>query len=656
MGFNRAVWARHAGGALIAMGTLIVVMAVSGCVERDSDPVDDAGSEATESPVTEAGGDPEGAEGDAPDPSEGGTDSGGPDSGGTDGEGGPDGTGDEGGGDDTAQVAPGQIDGRSLPWPGWDNATVYFAITDRFYDGNPDNNDAYGRQMDGEDEVGTFHGGDFAGLTEKLEENFFLDLGVSAIWISAPYEQVHGWVVGGGGGFKHYSYHGYYPLDWTNTDAAFGTAEEFRTFVDTAHEQGIRVVLDVVMNHAGYATAVDLDAYGVDVLSDGWQDAGVGDYYDFIDFDSRNFADWWGPQWIRADLGGGYSQPGTDAFTQDVGFLPDFKTESPVTGVKLPVFFANKADTLAVERRDYRVRDYLIEWITYWPREFGVDGFRCDTAKHVEREAWAELKVAANAALAEWRQNNPEKAFADSDYPNPDAPFWMTGEVFPHGVVKDDYFDNGFDSLINFDFQNTAAKGLEDIAEIEQAYATYAAAINSDPDFNVLSYISSHDTSVFFTEDADSDLDAQKLVGTYLLLTPGAVQVFYGDENAREEGIGGGDATQGTRSDYVWGANPDVLEHWQKLGVFRKKHRAVGAGAHQQLSESPYVFSRVLDDDTVVVAIGLSGRASIDVSSVWDDGAEVVDTYTGATATVESGTVTLDVGDGGVVTLETANR
>ena len=77
----------------------------------------------------------------------------------------------------------------------WDNATVYFVMTDRFYNGNPDNDNSYGRSKDGKYEIGTFHGGDLAGLTKKLD--YIESLGVNAIWITSPLEQIHGWVGGG---------------------------------------------------------------------------------------------------------------------------------------------------------------------------------------------------------------------------------------------------------------------------------------------------------------------------------------------------------------------------------------------------------------------------------------------------------------------------
>ena len=113
---------------------------------------------------------------------------------------------------------------------------MYFLLTDRFKNGNTSNDHSYNRGLDqngnvvsGIDTRATFHGGDFAGITQTIEDGYFNDLGVNALWISAPYEQIHGYIVGGDGNpsFAHYSYHGYYVLDYTETDANFGTPEEF---------------------------------------------------------------------------------------------------------------------------------------------------------------------------------------------------------------------------------------------------------------------------------------------------------------------------------------------------------------------------------------------------------------------------------------------
>ena len=158
----------------------------------------------------------------------------------------------------------------------WDNATVYFVLTDRFYNGNTKNDHSYGRSVGevGADSyatrTGTFHGGDLAGLTAKIKEGYFDDLGVNAMWISCPYENSHGAICAGG--FKHYAYHGYYALDFSNIDANMGTDEEMAEFVRTAHEHGIRVVYDVVMNHVGYADPVTANEYGFGKLTDNWKD------------------------------------------------------------------------------------------------------------------------------------------------------------------------------------------------------------------------------------------------------------------------------------------------------------------------------------------------------------------------------------------------
>ena len=90
----------------------------------------------------------------------------------------------------------------------WDNASVYFVITDRFYNGNTTNDNAYGREKGNptvKNDAGKFYGGDIAGLTKKLD--YLKDLGINAIWITAPYEQIHGFCIGGSDEFFHYTYH-----------------------------------------------------------------------------------------------------------------------------------------------------------------------------------------------------------------------------------------------------------------------------------------------------------------------------------------------------------------------------------------------------------------------------------------------------------------
>ena len=485
----------------------------------------------------------------------------------------------------------------------WHNATVYFVLTDRFVNGDPSNDNSYGRHKDGMQEIGTFHGGDLKGLASKLD--YLQKLGVNALWISSPLEQIHGWVGGGTkGDFPHYAYHGYYTQDWTRLDANMGSEADLRTLVDEAHRRGMRVLFDVVMNHTGYATLADMQEYQFGalylngeeqkkILGERWTDWRPGpgqswhSFNDYINFsDKTAWQNWWGKNWIRTDIGD-YDNPGFDDLTMSLAFLPDLKTES-TTASGLPVFYRHKPDTHAREMPGFTPRDYLTHWLSEWVREYGIDGFRVDTAKHVEMAAWQQLKTQATDALAAWKKANPQKKLDD-------APFWMTGESWGHGVMQSDYYRHGFDAMINFDYQEQAAGAVSCLAGMDLVWQQMAEKLQ---DFNVLSYLSSHDTRLF----REGGQQAAEL----LMLAPGAVQIFYGDETSRPFGPTGSDPLQGTRSQMNWqdidGKAAPTLRHWQTLGQFRARHPALGAGKQTTLSlPQGYGFTREHGDDKVMV-------------------------------------------------------
>ena len=515
-----------------------------------------------------------------------------------------------------------------------DNPIVYFAVTDRFANGNPGNDHSYGRQADPEGgDIGSFHGGDIAGITEKLKAGYFKELGINALWITAPYEQIHGWVVGGKQQFRHYAYHGYWALDYTTMDANMGTREELREMINTAHAQSIRVLFDVVLNHPGYADLRTLAEYRVPVLWPGHEKAKLRDYHSFVDYNNFDFKQWWGPDWVRAGLPG-YREGGDNDFTMQLAYLPDFRTES-TQAVGLPPILQRKTDTRAVALPGTTVRGYLVHWLADWVREFGVDGFRADTVKHVEPATWLALRAAATDALKDWKLRHPEQKIDD-------APFWMTGESWGHGPERSSWHDAGFDSMINFDFQHLAGG---DWKSIDGVYRQYAGLLEKGPRYDMLSYISSHDTSLFPREQLKHGLSA-------LLLAPGGVQLFYGDESARLPGTAPlGDEQQATRSSMNWASLDNaMLAHARKLGQFRLHHVALARGEHRLISETPYAFARVTGADKVIVAPDAQGAITLKVHGVFTDGATVRDAYSNQTTTVSNGAVTVNAN--GIVLLE----
>ena len=568
----------------------------------------------------------------------------------------------------------------------WDNATVYFVITDRFENGNKANDHSYNRSVGEVDadnyanRAGTFHGGDLVGLTNKIEEGYFDNLGVNAIWITAPYEQIHGAVCGNG--FKHYAYHGYYPLDFSNMDANMGTEEEMKKFVDTAHEHGIRVVLDVVMNHVGYADPVTVNEYNAGALGNGWDEiyykTSETDYQWWMDYSCRtengkstlnssgDWSNWWGNSWIRAvsPRFNGYegSESGND-LTLCTGGLPDIKTESGSdNGIpKILQTKWSKEGRLDTEKAELdaffnktglprKNVNYVVKWLVDYVKDYGVDGFRCDTAKHIEKENWGTLSKYATEALKEWRAEQ-KKTNPDNPAAYWDEEFWTTGEHFDHGVGKDEYYTTGgFDSMINFDFKGNETKtgaGLENI------YSSYANQINNDPSFNVLSYISSHDKGIGSRAAS---------AGTALLLCPGGVQIYYGDETGRtatNSGTKQVNEEQGWRSHMNWNSiDKNVQSNYQKVGQFRNNHPAVGAGQHKQLAGDVYTFSRTYhlgqaDEDKVVVALPTTaGTFNVNVGDIFADGETITDAYSGESYTVSGGAVSVTCDSNGVILLE----
>ena len=172
-----------------------------------------------------------------------------------------------------------------------------------------------------------------------------------------------------------------------------------------------------------------------------------------------------------------------------------------------------------------------------------------------------------------------------------------------------------------------------------------------------MSYITSHDDGSPFDKDRQNPWDA----GTRLLLAPGISQIYYGDETARPLEIEGVDGDANLRSNMNWedikpnSETESLLNHYQKLGQFRRNHPAVGAGNQTDLQNSPYIFTRKYKTDEVVIGLEMPiGKNTINVSSVWKDGTKVRDAYSGFSGKVVNGNLELNT-TSDIVLLEKVN-
>ncbi|MDE6443153.1 MAG: hypothetical protein K2K64_01840 [Muribaculaceae bacterium] len=524
----------------------------------------------------------------------------------------------------------------------WKGATVYFVITDRFCNGDTTNDVNYGRMIDYGSErmnAATFHGGDFKGLLKKAEEGYFTKLGVDVVWLTDVYEQIHGWMSGSGSinDFPHYGYHGYYPLDYTQIDKNYGTADEFRRLVDTLHSQGIRVMLGANLNDPGYPTLLDAAQYGFAHTGISAEQAArhirEWSYDDF--YEGRTGWDgWYDRDWIRMpDEGWDENNP----LEATLYGMPDFKDESE-TPVRIPEFLHRKwkaegdandawvnpsAKDLRNDRPWSPMR-YLISWISSWVEEFGIDGFRCDIVENVHLGRWKELNAACNAALEKWRREHPDDPASKWK-----DPFYMTGD-FENASIGyiPEYADAGFSSLVNFFFPK---KG--DLDNIVYTWQVYADSIAAHPDWHPFSYLNN-------SYHRDADMDNMTDCATTLLLAPGVAQIFYGDETGRplSDARYNVDSNQAFRSDMNWeNMDESLLDHFRRLGIIRSQNPVIATG--RQTIMDVHTVLRSDGRDRILIRLKPEQGKPVKVFDTFADGDSVVELYTGQVAKVENGTV-----------------
>ena len=290
---------------------------------------------------------------------------------------------------------------------------VYFVLPDRFENGDPKNDTGGikgGRLQHGFDPThkGFYHGGDLKGLTARLD--YIQGMGATAIWFAPIFKNKP---VQGPKGDESAGYHGYWVTDFTQVDPHFGTNDDFKAFVDAAHARGMKVYMDIIANHTA------------DVIR--YRD---GDANGYRYRDNANY-----PYSRRGGVTGAPINPGfngdsdphpdnwaklTDPTWAYTPYVPKGEETVKVPAwLNDPIYYHNRGDTHWVgESAVYgdfvglddlatqhpRVISGMIEIYGSWIERFGIDGFRIDTAKHVNPEFWrafvpAMLKVAKDKGI-----------------------------------------------------------------------------------------------------------------------------------------------------------------------------------------------------------------------------------------------------------------
>ncbi|MFF1768410.1 pullulanase-type alpha-1,6-glucosidase [Streptomyces sp. NPDC058249] len=509
----------------------------------------------------------------------------------------------------------------------------YFVLPDRFANGDTSNDEGGltgSRLATGYDptDKGFYQGGDLKGLTKRLD--YIKGLGTTAIWMAPIFKNQP---VQGTGKDASAGYHGYWITDFTQVDPHFGTNKDLETLISKAHAKGMKVFFDVITNHT--ADVVDYEEKSYDYLS-----KGAFPYLtkDGVPFDDADYAD--GTSKFPA--------VDTDSFPRTPTVPAAKKNTKVPSWLNDPTMYHNRGDsTFAGESStngDFSGLDDLwterpevvggMEKIyERWVRDFGVDGFRIDTVKHVNMEFWTQWATALDKYAAERGRKN----------------FFMFGEVYSADTsITSPYVTQGrLDATLDFPFQDAArsyasqggsAKKLASVFGDDYKYTTDKANA-----YEQVTFLGNHDMGrigYFLNQDNPKATDAQllakdRLANELMFLSRGNPVVYYGDEQGFTGAGGDKDArqtmfaskvadyldddeigTDRTHASDAYDTSAPLYKEIAALSKLRKDNPALADGVQTERYAADgagvYAFSRTstgTDRTEYVVAVNNAGEA-----------------------------------------------
>jgi neopullulanase len=446
------------------------------------------------------------------------------------------------------------------------NADVmYLLFPDRFADGDPANNSVVGMadKMNREDPSGR-HGGDIKGITDHLD--YLKELGVTAIWTTPLLEdnQPTG------------SYHQYATTNYYRIDPRFGTNDDYKNMVARCHQNGIKVIMDMIPNHCGSAHPWMKDL----------------PFHD----------------WINGDT----------VYTQTnyrIATVTDPYTSQLDKNLNSDGWFVREMPDL--NQRNPYMLNYLKQFAIWWVEFSGLDGIRVDTYPYNDTQKVAEWTKAIRAEFP-----NINIVGECWQHSVSDVAYWQSGTLNYNG------YDSGLPSVMDFNMHDAISAAFN---ENEQGWDGGVARLwqkltqdylYAHP-FNLVIFTENHDTQRFITV-VGNDVKKYLLGFTYLLTTRGIPQIYYGSEimMGGDKGKGDGDIRRDmpggwlgdTRSVFTGSGRTDtenqVFNYMKKLIHWRNDNPVIHSGRllHYIPRENVYTFFRINPEKTVMVVLNNNAK------------------------------------------------
>lgn len=413
----------------------------------------------------------------------------------------------------------------------WNDALIYQVFIDRFASGRSELSDDEGPL--------SYHGGDLNGVVEKLESGYFEKLGINVLWLSPVYENPDGWFDTRIGRPSE-AYHGYWPSDPRGVEERFGGAEALDRLVEKAHDRGIRVMLDIVLNH------VHRDhPYFQNHETEAWFNRPKGDCICGVTCS-------WGAHmrscWFEE-------------------FVADLDWSRP------------------------EVADRVLEDTLWWVDRFDVDGFRLDAVPMMPRYAIRHLRARLDR---KWAGEAPHFYLLGENYVARGKQPVLAYFLGPHTLSGEFRFPVMWtlrDAMAGDAPMSALDRSIKRGRRLWQGSGAVMAP-----------FLGNHDVQRFVTamrkrRPNASDravFDRLELAWTFVLTQPGAPVIYYGDEIAM---AGGPDPRN--RRDMRFGgelssAESGILKHVRRLGRLRRCSRALRRGDYVTVDQGKdhFVYAR----------------------------------------------------------------
>jgi glycosidase len=458
---------------------------------------------------------------------------------------------------------------------------IYFLMPDRFADGDPSNNDPakskglYDRKMGR-----SYHGGDLQGVINKLD--YIKSLGATAIWTTPVYDnndkpdtkEVYP-------GMPYTTgYHGYGAIDMYAVDEHLGDMAKLKEFVRKAHQSGLIVLQDQVVNHVG-----PYHVWANDPPTPTWFNGTV----------EKHLNNNW-QKWTSMNPRATYQTQARNIDGWFIDILPDLNQNDP------------------------EVEKYLIQNTLWWIAQVGFDAVRMDTLPHVPRSFWAKWMTALKA---EFPKVNVLGELYDGD---PALLAYFQGGRRGHDGI-DTKLDTLYDFGLFYPIRNAFAQG-KPIREVSQIFAKDWLYPNSRV---LTTFLGVHDMPRFMNEPG-ATIEGLKLAQTLIMTSRGTPLLYYGDEIAMPGGAdpdnrrdfpGGfaGDARNAFTAQGRTAQENEVWNHLARLGALRKELKPLQKGETLDLldEEQQMAYVRVFADQAVLMIFNNDTKAanvSFDVSMI----------------------------------------